>query len=207
MSPITLIIIALTVFISYRAMNNPSLKYQLALYPYKIKNQSDQKRIVTHMFVHGDYLHLIFNMYVFYSFGSLMELILTDGFGGVQGSVHFLFLYFLGGIAASLWPIYRNHNNPNYLSLGASGAVSAVLFATILWYPQGKIGMLFLPGISIPSWIFGLLYLGFEFYMSKRNQSSGIAHDAHFGGAIFGILYTLIISPERGELFIDYVLS
>lgn len=205
--PITLLIVISTAIISVKAFNNPDLKFKLLLYPFKMKRENDFKRTLTHLFVHGDSMHLFFNMYVLFAFGGLMEQILKLEHGNIIGSIHFFLLYFLGGLAASIWPFTRNIDNPHYMSLGASGAVSALVFAYILWLPNGQLGLLFIPGLSIPAWIFGLAYLGFEYYMSKKNANTGIAHDAHFGGAIFGIAYVLMVNPERGKIFINYILS
>lgn len=204
--PITIVIIAITVFVSIQAMNNPDIKYKYLFYPYKIKQNREHLRFLSHLFIHGDYLHLFFNMFVLFSFGRMMEFHFGQVFGQAFGSVHFVILYFVGGFAAALWPLSRNHDNPNYMSLGASGAVSAVLFAAILWNPSSGIYIMFIP-VEIPAWVFGFLYLGFEYYMSKRGTNSGVAHDAHFGGAIFGILYGLSINFEKGKEFINYVIS
>lgn len=205
--PITILIVVLTVLISMKAFGDADFKYKMLLYPYKIKRENDFKRVLTHLFIHGDYMHLFFNMYVLFSFGSIMEMFFKKEFGVGLGSAHFFLLYFLGGLAASIWPFTRNHDNPHYMSLGASGAVSAVVFASILWKPDDGIGLLFIPGLSIPSWVFGIVYLGFEYYMSRKNANTGIAHDAHFGGAVFGIAYVLLVCPERGKMFIDYILK
>ncbi|WP_107037955.1 rhomboid family intramembrane serine protease [Brumimicrobium mesophilum] len=204
-SPVTLIIIVATVLWSLRAFKDAELKYKWIFYPYKVKREKEYSRIISHVFIHGDTMHLIFNMFVLFSFGRIMEYIFVDYFGQGLGSLHFLLLYFLGGLAASVWPYLRNQDNPNYLSLGASGAVSAVLFASILWMPEGGIYLMFIP-FEIPAWLFGILYLGFEYYMSKKG-GSGIAHDAHFGGAVFGIIYVLLINFSKGPAFFEYIFS
>ncbi len=203
--PVTFIIIVLTVLISLRAFKDNDLKYKMIFYPYKVNHEKELYRIGTHILIHADTMHLIFNMFVLFSFGRSLEFIFRDYFGPGMGSVHFFVLYALGGIAASIWPFLRNKNNPNYMSLGASGAVSAVLFASILWMPEGGIYLLFIP-FEIPAWLFGILYLAFEFYMSRRG-SSGVAHDAHFGGAIFGILYVLFINFKKAPEFINYIIG
>ncbi|MEX1192210.1 MAG: rhomboid family intramembrane serine protease [Brumimicrobium sp.] len=201
--PITLIIIIVTVLLSIRAFNNEEVKYKWIFYPYKVKRQNESYRILSHMFIHGDYLHLFFNMFVLFSFGRNMEYIFNETYGGGIGTLHFLVLYLIGGLAASIWPFLRNKDNPNYMSLGASGAVSAVLFAAILWMPEGGIYIMFIP-VEIPAWLFGIIYLGFEYYMSKKG-GTGVAHDAHFGGAIFGIVYVLFINFDKGLAFISYI--
>ena len=203
--PITLVLIIITVIVSLKAIKEPDLKYKLLFYPVKIKENNEHYRFFSHIFIHGDYLHLFFNMFVLFSFGRLMEFVFVDTFGQIIGSLHFILLYLAGGFAAGLWPFYRNYNNPNYMSLGASGAVSAVLFASILWLPQGGIYLMFIP-FEIPAWLFGIIYLGFEYYMSKKGNT-GIAHDAHFGGAVFGVIYVLFINVEKGKEFFQYVFS
>lgn len=203
--PVTIVIIIATVLLSMRAFKDADIKYKWIFYPYKVKRQNEFYRIISHVFIHGDTMHLIFNMFVLFSFGGIMEFIFTNYFGQGLGSLHFILLYFLGGLAASIWPYMRNKDNPNYMSLGASGAVSAVLFASILWMPEGGIYLLFIP-FEIPAWLFGILYLGFEYYMSKKG-GTGIAHDAHFGGAVFGILYVLLINFDKGAAFFEYILS
>lgn len=202
---VTLIIIVITVLISLRAFKDAELKYKWVFYPYKVNHNKEYYRIISHVFIHGDTMHLLFNMFVLYSFGRMMEATFIVTYGQVLGSSHFLTLYLLGGLAASLWPYMRNKENPNYMSLGASGAVSAVLFASILWMPEGGIYLLFIP-FRIPAWLFGILYLAFEYYMSKKGGSR-VAHDAHFGGAVFGILYVLLINIDKGPAFINYILS
>ncbi|HZH86577.1 MAG TPA: rhomboid family intramembrane serine protease [Brumimicrobium sp.] len=203
--PVTLIIIVATVLISLRAFKDAEMKYKWIFYPIKVNRDNEFYRIISHVFIHGDMMHLLFNMFVLFSFGQQMEAILNIHFGQGVGSLHFLLLYFLGGLAASMWPYLRNKNNPNYMSLGASGAVASVLFAAILWMPEGGIYLMFIP-FEIPAWIFGILYLLFEFYMSKKG-GSGIAHDAHFGGAVFGIFYILLINFGKGAAFFEHILS
>lgn len=203
--PITLIIIGVTVALSLKAFNASDFQFKWMFYPYRVHRNKEHYRFLSHLFIHGDQMHLFFNMFVLFSFGRLMEIILTAEYGSVMGSVYYVMLYFLGGLAAGLWPLARNIDNPNYMSLGASGAVSSVLFASILWLPHGGIYLMFIP-FEIPAWLFGILYLGFEFYMSKRGGTR-VAHDAHFGGALFGIVFILIINFNKGIEFLNYVFS
>lgn len=199
---ITISLIILTVLVSIRAFDHPDFKFKMLLYPYKMKRNNEYGRFFSHMLIHGDFLHLFFNMYVLYYFGRIMEVSLLRDYGG-GGYAHYLILIVAGGVFAAQLPYFRNQDNPQYMSLGASGAVSSIVFATILYYPEGSMGFLFLP-VEIPSWLFGLLYLGFEYYMSKKGTGR-IAHDAHFGGAIFGIAYMLILNFDLGINFIKLV--
>ena len=203
--PVTLAIIIITVLISIKAFNDADFKYKWIYYPYKVKRENEWYRLVSHIFIHGDYLHLFFNMFVLYSFGQMLEILFIVEYGRPMGHIHFFLLYFLGALAAGVWPFLRNADNPNYMSLGASGAVSAVLFASILWYPQGGIYLMFIP-VEIPAWLFGIVYLGFEYYMSKKG-STGIAHDAHFGGAVFGLIYVLVINFDKAGEFVHHILN
>lgn len=204
-TPISILIIGITVIFSLKAFKDNDFKYKWIYYPYNVQHHKEWYRIFTHILLHGDSMHLFFNMFVLYSFGTGLEFLLRMHFGTTLGSAHFFVLYLLGGVAASIWPFVRNKDNPNYMSLGASGAVSAVLFAMILWRPESGVYLFFIP-YEIPAWLFGILYLIFEFYMSYKKDGK-IAHDAHFGGAIFGICYVLFINFPKGLEFIHYILN
>ncbi len=194
------ILIAVTSVISYLAFKNRDLKYRYMFIPYKCKHERQSYRFLSHMFIHADLSHLLFNMVSLFFLGDFLEknLIYTYGFG--KGELHLFSLYFMGGIFATIIPYWRNQENSNYMSLGASGAVSAVVFATIMWDPTLKLGLLFIP-VAIPAYIFGPLYLAYEFWADKKG-GTGIAHDAHIGGAVFGIIYILIINIEKGKDFL-----
>ncbi len=120
---------------------------------------------------------------------------------GNLGLYYYSTLYLLGGVSATILPYVRNSDNSMYRSLGASGAVSSVIFATILWNPQLELMLLFIP-IPIKAYVLGPIYLLIEYYSMKRG-GSGIAHDAHIGGALFGILFVLLIDSEKGVEFLD----
>ncbi len=211
---ITYIILIGTVLISLKAIDNPELKYRFLLNPYDVVNEKKWYRIFSHGFIHADYIHLFFNMFVLYMFGvehtdsdgSFMSLepALVHEFGGKGYWVYFL-LYF-GGIAfSSLYSLIKYKDNPNYNSLGASGAVYAVVFASIIVNPEMQMGILFLP-FYLPAYIFGPLLLLIEYFMSKRG-SSKIAHDAHISGAIFGIIFISVIHVDFFYNFIKAILN
>lgn len=193
------VILLITVAISIYAFNNTALMDRLLFNPYDIKQFGNRIRIIGHVFIHADWVHLILNMMVLYTFGSALLLEFGYYFGNLQGQLHFFSLYFLGALFASLIPYIRNHDNPSYRSLGASGAVSAVVFAFIIWNPTLPLRLLFIP-FDIPAYIFGPGYLLLEFILDKRG-GTGVAHDAHIGGALFGILYALIINIDKGKEF------
>lgn len=207
---LTLILIV-TVVVSLMAFNNSELKNRLLYIPYDVKTNNNYARIFGHMLIHADYMHLGFNMMALYFLGSVfldteglqyvgVNESLVDTYGSAKAQMHFGVLYILGGLFATLIPYIRNHDNPGYSSLGASGAVSSVIFAAILWNPSMSINFLFIP-FPIPAYIFGPLYLAFEYFADRRSTGK-IAHDAHIGGAIFGIVYVLIINIDKGKEFL-----
>lgn len=200
---VLLIIIIVTVGISLMAFNNRSMMDKMLFIPYDCKHSNNYARIFTHILIHADWMHLLFNMISLYYLGRLLLLNFYFEYGFVMGQFHFVTLYLLGALFATLIPYIRHQDNPGYRSLGASGAVSAVIFGTILWNPTIEIHLFFIP-FGIPAYIFGPLYLLYEYYADKRGQS-GVAHDAHLGGAIFGILYILIINSSKGIEFIETI--
>ena len=168
--------------------------------PYRIKHQNEYHRFITHAFIHADFPHLAFNMMTLYFMGEYLYVEWVNLYGNA-GIVYFCVLYFTGMIAATFFPMMKHQDQPGYRSLGASGAVSAVLFAVILWNPTLSLSLMFIP-IPIPAYVFGPLYLIFEYYSLKKGNS-GIAHDAHIGGAIFGILFILMLNPSKGMQFVN----
>jgi membrane associated rhomboid family serine protease len=194
-----LIILVATIIISLWADKNAEWKERMLFIPYRIKHQHEYHRFVTHAFIHADFPHLAFNMMTLYFMGEYLYLEWMTQFGNA-GIVYFCVLYFAGMIAATFLPMVKHQDQSNYRSLGASGAVSAVLFAVILWKPTLSLSLMFIP-IPIPAYIFGPLYLFFEYYSLKKGNT-GIAHDAHLGGAIFGILFVLMLDPQKGIQFV-----
>ena len=195
------IIIAITVLISFQANKNPDLKQRFLYIPYQIKHNNEYYRLISHIFIHADISHLAFNMISLYFLGSTLEHRLIEFYGVQLGACYFLILYFAGAIFASLPSFFKHQDNSSYRSLGASGAVSAVIFAAILWDPSLSLGILFIP-FPIPAYIFGPIYLAVEYFSMKRG-GTGIAHDAHLGGAVFGILFVLLLNINKGKEFLD----
>lgn len=196
---ITEIIVILTCLVSWQGFNNQNLQNKFLFIPYEVKHSKEYYRIISHMMIHADVTHLAFNMISLYYLGSYLEMELVHSYGNL-GLYYYIVLYFAGGIAATILPFYKNSNNSMYRSLGASGAVSAVVFATIMWNPELELMLLFIP-IPIKAYILGPIYLAVE-YFSMRKGGSGIAHDAHLGGALFGILFVLLIETDKGVEFL-----
>lgn len=202
---VTLFLLALCIGTSIIVMNDPVKKGNLMLYPYEMNGGKQTYRFFSHMIIHGDWMHLIFNMYVLYIFSDLLEKDFIANYGTVFGRVLLLLIFVLGGFCSSLYSFYKHRNNPGYRSLGASGAVAAILFASIICFPQFDLMFIFIP-IPIPGYLFALIYLASEYYMSKRGNTN-IGHDAHISGAIFGILFILLLDFERIIYFFKYIFS
>lgn len=187
-------IIIITSLISLNLMNNEEQKEKWLFHPYRCKHNKETYRIFSHMFVHADISHLLFNMMSLYFLGSFLEEQFVFWFGVAKGELHILSIYILGGLASTIWPYIRNHENYNYRALGASGAVSAIVFAFIVLNPTQNLYFMFIP-VPIPAYLFGIGYLALEYFLMKKG-GTGVAHDAHIGGAILGIVYILLINFE-----------
>lgn len=202
---ITYIIIAITALISFLAFSNRSLFDKLLFDPYRINHLRQYYRFFTHGLVHADWIHLGINMFVLLSFGRMVEDVFIQIFGAGKGMYFFVLLY-VGGLLLSATPSFGKHkNNAWYTAVGASGAVSAIVFASILISPLSGIRFIFIP-FDIPAFIFGLLYLGYSAYMSRKGHDN-IGHDAHFYGALYGLLYTILIKPALLTGFINQISS
>ena len=189
---VTNLIIAITAIISIIAFGNRELFRRLAFNAYDIKHFKNSYRFLSYALIHADWIHLLINMMVLYSFGRVTESYYEMHFG-VKGIFYYLLLY-VAGTALSTLPSYGKHkDNYSYTAVGASGAVSAVLFASIVFLPLGKI-MIFPIPIGIPAIIFGPLFLFYSAYMNKKNIDN-VGHDAHFWGAIFGFVFTIVLKP------------
>lgn len=200
---LTLIIIIATVVISYLAINDRDLKNKLTFSPYSVKHHNRWWLIFTHGFVHADYTHLAMNMFTLYFLGDAVEQLMRAHFGP-KGLLFYLLLY-LGGLVFATIPAFRKHaEDPGYLSLGASGAVSSVVFAFIMFLP---LEMLLIYGIiPVPGIVLGIAYLLYESY-ANRHQRTNIAHDAHLAGAVFGVVFLILLDYHIGLNFIDQILA
>ncbi|MEO5811348.1 MAG: rhomboid family intramembrane serine protease [Rhodanobacter sp.] len=192
---ITLIIIAITSVVSYLAFKNGRLLDDLLLWPPAITRQHEYHRLVTYGLVHADFTHLLFNMVTLFFFGRVME----GFFSSRLGAFGFV-LFYIGALVVSILPTYlKNRNNPQYRSLGASGAVSAVLFAFILLAPWQLIIVLVVP---LPAIIYAVAYTAYSIYMDRRGGGY-VNHSAHLWGAAYGVLVTLLVDPRVLPYFLN----
>ncbi len=200
---ILFLIIIPIVFTSFKAFKDSILFNKLLFNAYRIKHFKEWYRFFSHGLVHADMMHLGFNMYVLWMFGDIVMDFFTYYFG-VMANLAFLGLFIPALFFSSLGSYFKHKDNGHYNAVGASGAVSAIVFASIILYPEGRMGLLFIP-FMIPSWLFGLLYLGFTAYMDKK-QMDNIGHNAHFWGSIYGVIFILILKPETFIHFFRVIL-
>ncbi len=199
---ITYLIIAAVSLVSISAFNNHDVYYKLMFNPYQIKHANQWYRFISHVFIHANWEHLIFNMLTLYFFGIFVENAFAHYYGSMATPVY-LVEFFLASIVSSVPSFLKHKDNYAYNAVGASGAVSAILYSSILFEPLNKIYLFFIP-IGIPAFVFGIIYLAFSAYMSKRNTDN-IGHDAHFWGAVFGFVFPLILKPQLFTQFISVI--
>lgn len=199
---VTNIIVGITVLISYLAMNNYSLKEKLMHIPYLEKREKDYFRFLSSGFIHADWMHLGINMFVLWQFGNIVESWFKLGFGSQMGGIYFLAMYLGSIIFADLPSYYKHRDHSHYRALGASGGVSGVFFASAVFQPWS---MIYLYGIiGIPTIVAGVLYLVYSSYAAKQNRDN-IGHDAHFYGAVFGFIFTILVNPSFLNHFIQRI--
>ncbi len=199
----TFFFIAITAIFSILAFNRLEILYKYQFNAYQITKRKQFLRLLLHGFLHTNWTHLIVNMIVLYSFGRYLEASFDHIFGQLS-SVYFSLLYILGILISPVYALIKHRNNFHYNAVGASGAVSAVVFASILLEPWNKIyffGLLPMPGI-----LFAVLYLLYCWQMAKKSRDN-VAHDTHFAGAIFGLVFPILLNPSLFTFFIDQLLG
>lgn len=198
---LTLIIVILTGLISYQSFTNRSMQHKLMFHPSSVKQNGEWYRFITHGFVHADMSHLLINMFVLYQFGQFLESSFNHMFGGGMGRILFIAFYLFAVIFSSIPDYLKHQNNSSYAAVGASGATSAIVFAFILFNPWEW--FIFPP---LPSLLFGVAYLWYSSYMAKRGGDR-IGHNAHFWGAVFGLVVTLILVSLLAPEYLNYFVS
>ena len=188
---ITFLIIIITCVVSIIAFNKESLREDLLFWPYVIQRQGQWYRFITHGVLHADFLHLMFNMISFYSFGiALEQYFFKVLFGEQTGRAMIALLYVTGIVVSVIADFFKHRNHSYHRSLGASGAVSAIIFSAITISPKMPIQFFFIP-FPIPGYIFGLAFLILSASLAKKGGGN-IGHNAHFWGSVYGILFTYV---------------
>jgi membrane associated rhomboid family serine protease len=184
----TFLLIGVTVLVSWQAFNNRVLLDRLILWPPAIDRNKQYDRLLTHGFIHADGQHLLFNMITLFFFGRAIEPVFVEKIGLVG-----FIAFYLSAIVIAILPTYMNHRHDSgYRSLGASGAVSAVLFSYILFAPWSLIYVFFLP---VPAVLYAVAYIGYSIWMD-RHGADNVNHSAHLWGAAYGVMFTLLLEPD-----------
>ncbi len=202
---LTYAIIIATCAVSLIKMEDFEFKNKFMFNAYAIDRYKQWWRFLTHGLLHADFTHLFFNMLSLFFFGPLVENAFQSEwiFGETIGKVVYLALYIGALVMSSMYSFFKHRNNSYYNALGASGAVSAVIYTAILLSPHNTIYLYFIP---IPAWAFGVVYLALSWYLGRRGQDN-IGHDAHFWGAVFGLVFPIVCKPALFEVFIFQLMN
>jgi membrane associated rhomboid family serine protease len=198
---ITYLLIGLTVAASFLAWSKPELFAKLMMNPYRIYRHHEYSRFVLSGFIHKDHMHLFMNMFSFYFFGFSIERQFKLLFGSV-GGIYFLALYFLAIVVSDIPTYFKQKHNPGYNSLGASGGVSAIIFAFIIFKPLSNICIYI--ALCMPGFILGTLYIAFSYYQGKKSNDN-VNHDAHLYGAVFGLIFCVVLYPAALPEFVEQI--
>jgi membrane associated rhomboid family serine protease len=202
-TPVASIIFLFTVVTSIYAFSNHEVYGKFMLHPYSVSRGQKLYTLITSGLIHKDWTHLLFNMLSFYFFAFPLERTLASI--SAWGHVHFGLIYVLSLVLSDVSSITKHKDHFWYNSLGASGAVCAVVFSYILFYPLTKMLILPIP-IPIPAVLYGFLFLGYCWY-AARHASDHINHDAHFYGALTGVLLTIILHPDIVLYFLGQLMG
>ena len=187
---LTIVIVAITVLVSWRAFNDRALMERMILWPPAVERRKQYDRLLGYGFVHADWMHLLFNMITLWSFGAVVERQFSEWITPV-GYV----LFYLSAIVVAILPTYLRHRtDASYRSLGASGGVSAVLFASVMFDPRSTIYIIPIP-VPIPAIVFAVLYVAYSIWMDRRGRDN-VNHSAHLWGAAYGVLFTVLLEPR-----------
>jgi membrane associated rhomboid family serine protease len=200
--PVTIILIAANILYSIAAFNNQNLLSRAIMWPYGVKRNNQYYRFISSGFIHGDYMHLFFNMFTLFFFGRNLEVYFS--MLGLGGTLSYLLLYFLGLIVSDIPTYLKQQDNYHYHCLGASGAVSAVVFATIVFSPWSSIYIF--GALKLSAMLYAVLYIWYCIYMAKRNRDN-INHDAHLWGSLFGLAFTIMLIAMFQPGLFDYIID
>ncbi len=194
-APASAAILTLIVLLSVLGFRSRSILDRMLLYPWRMFRHKEYDRILLSGFVHADLMHLFFNLIALYSVAMYVE--------AAAGTAAFLFIYLGSLVISGIIPTIRKRNDPEYRALGASGAVSGLFFSGMLYFPQAKVMLLFLP-IPLPWPVFALLFIGASMYGARRKWDN-VAHDVHLYGAAAGLLLTIAVDPSSVQTFIQAI--
>jgi membrane associated rhomboid family serine protease len=198
-APITLMILLVNFLIGlYTFRMDPSLITRMSLRPVRVQKNGEYYRLLTGGFVHAGWAHLAFNLITLYFFGPVLEWSL--------GTIGYVILYFGSGLLANGFAYFIHRKEENYSAVGASGAIAGVVCAFALFNPAASIYLFAV--VPMPAWLFAVAFIGFSIYAMRRTfdgQMGRIAHDAHLGGAVGGILLTILLRPDVVRTFFQHL--
>jgi membrane associated rhomboid family serine protease len=200
---ITTVLIMANVAASFYAWSNPTVMSNWLMNPYQIDRKGQYYRFLSSGFIHADYMHLFFNMFTLYSFGGYLEAAYKYQYGNQMGGIFYLLLFIVGVIVSDMPSFFKHKNNYNYNSLGASGGVSAIIYACILLNPWSELSIYFIP---IKGIFFALLYTAYSIWMSKKGYDN-VNHNAHLYGGLFGVVFMIVTYPGALSGFITQILN
>ena len=198
---ITIIIIVVTVGVSLLCFSQPKAFHALKFSAYDVWHRREWYRMVSYAGVHGGWGHLLFNMITLFCFGRIVEQYFAAAFGEATGPVLYMILYVTAIVVSTVGDLVKFRDDPYYTAVGASGAVSAILFAAILFEPRMGIYIYLIP-IPVPAYIFAPIYLIYCIVMARKNVDN-IGHSAHFWGAVYGLLFPLLLRPDIFTHFLN----
>jgi membrane associated rhomboid family serine protease len=199
--PVTLTLIFANVAFSIWAFySNPIYFERFSEWPYQIIHERRYYQMLTSAFLHANYIHLFFNMFTLYMFGSYLERLFVANEGVVNGRIDFFLIYFISLLFGSLVTLIFRFKNSSYQAVGASGAVSGIVFSYIIFEPFSKIFVFFVP---MPAFVFAFLYVGVSIY-GMKSKFGHIGHEAHLGGAIAGLVSTFVLIDGSFRYFINH---
>jgi membrane associated rhomboid family serine protease len=201
---VNILLIVVTVIVSIIAWRQGNLADRMIFHVPSIINRREWYRLFSYGFLHANWGHLLINMFVLWMFGASVEGGYVYWFGN-KGHFLYLFLYLSAIVISSLYDLKKQRDNDSYYAVGASGAVSAVLFAFIFLYPMRKVYFFFIP-IGIPAFIFGIFYLLYSSYMSRKNIDN-VGHNAHFWGGVYGFLFMILFKWDLVKDFLMQIIS
>ncbi|MBV6479967.1 MAG: hypothetical protein HGGPFJEG_02774 [Ignavibacteria bacterium] len=200
-SPVTITLLFANIAISLWAFyGNPIYFQKFSEWPYQIVYEKSFYQIITSAFLHANFMHLLFNMFALYTFGTYLESFFIKNIGSFEGSLYFFLIYFISLIAGSLLTVLFHFKDPNYVAVGASGAVSGIVFSYIIFFPKDMLYVFFIP---MPAYLFAVLWIGFSIY-GMKSKLGNIGHEAHLGGAVGGFISTLILINGSFKILLSH---
>jgi membrane associated rhomboid family serine protease len=200
-TPVTITLLfanaAIYLWIKY---SNPIYFQRFAEWPFQIVYKKRYYQMLTSAFLHVDLMHLFFNCFALFTFGQILETLFVRSFGFAAGSIYYVLIYFISLFSGSILTVLFHFKNPGYVAVGASGAVSGIVFSYIIFFPTSTIGFFFIP---MPAYVFALIYMGASIY-GMKSRFGNIGHEAHLGGALGGVLATLILIEGAFQILVGH---